>query len=174
MRLLRIHAFPIIEMLLHLCITPHDVLYDRVQHLSDCRGIQLRRRLSSPLEIWLMVKTILIVDDSSLIRRVLSISLSKAGETLCVEAINGRDGIAKAQLIHPDLVILDLSMPEMNGLDAARELQRIMPAVPLVMFTTHVASELEREATRIGIRKVISKSDGANAVISSVRTLLAA
>jgi len=121
-----------------------------------------------------MVKTILIVDDSSLIRRVLSISLSKAGETLCVEAINGRDGIAKAQLIHPDLVILDLSMPEMNGLDAARELQRIMPAVPLLMFTTHVASELEREATRIGIRKVISKSDGANAVISSVRTLLAA
>ena len=91
-----------------------------------------------------------------------------------MEAINGRDGIAKAQLIHPDLVILDLSMPEMNGLDAARELQRIMPAVPLLMFTTHVASELEREATRIGIRKVISKSDGANAVISSVRTLLAA
>jgi two-component system chemotaxis response regulator CheY len=120
------------------------------------------------------VKTILIVDDSSLIRRVLSSLLTQAGEMVCEEARNGHEGIVKAQQIHPDLIILDLSMPQMNGLEAAQERQRLMPATPLLMFTTHMAPDLEKEATRIGIRKVISKSDGAQAVIKSIRTFLAA
>jgi two-component system chemotaxis response regulator CheY len=120
------------------------------------------------------VKTILIVDDSSLIRRILSSLLTTSGEMVCEEAGNGYEAIVKAQQIHPDLIILDLSMPQMNGLEAAQELQRLMPAIPLLMFTTHLTSELEREATRTGIREVISKSDGAQAVIKSIRTLLAA
>ena len=93
---------------------------------------------------------------------------------VCQEAENGRDGVAMAQEFRPDVVILDLAMPEMNGLEAARVLKQLMPEVPLLMFTTHVVPGLEKEAIASGFREVISKSDGPPAVIKAIRTLLAA
>jgi CheY-like chemotaxis protein len=78
-----------------------------------------------------------------------------------------------AQEFRPDVVILDLAMPEMNGLEAARLLKQLMPEIPLLMFTTHVVPGLEK-AIASGFREVISKSDGPPAVIKAIRTLLAA
>lgn len=120
------------------------------------------------------MKSVLIVDDSPLIRRLLRAALTELGWIVCAEAENGRDGIIKAQELRPDVIILDLTMPEMNGLETARVLKGIMSSTPLLMFTTHFVPSLEKEAITAGFRKVISKSDGAPAVIGAICDLLAA
>lgn len=119
------------------------------------------------------MKCILIVDDSPLIRRSLRASLEQGGWMVCEEAKNGRDGIIKAQQIHPDLIVLDLAMPVMGGLEAARELQHLMPATPLVMFTTFSNSFLNHEALSVGICAVFDKSEGAAPLLNSIQRLLA-
>jgi DNA-binding NarL/FixJ family response regulator len=118
------------------------------------------------------VKSVLIVDDSPQVSGLLMAALSESGGVVCEEAGNGREGILQAQRLHPDLIILDLSMPEMNGFDAALELKRIMPAVPLIMFTTHLTQGLERQAMQFGIHCVFSKIDGSTRLISCVSSLL--
>ena len=120
------------------------------------------------------MKSVLIVDDSPLIRRLLRAALTESEWVVCEEAANGREGIVKAQELRPDVVVLDLAMPEMNGLQTARVLKRIMPTTPLLMFTSHLVPNLEEEAASAGIQKVVSKSDGAPAVMSAIRSLLAA
>jgi DNA-binding NarL/FixJ family response regulator len=120
------------------------------------------------------MKSVLIVDDNPLIRRLLRTALTESEWIVCEEAANGREGIVKAQELRPDIIILDLAMPEMNGLQAARVLKRIMPTTPLLMLTSHVLPNLDEEATSAGIRRVVSKSDGAPAVMSAIRSLLAA
>lgn len=117
--------------------------------------------------------SVLIVDDNLLVRRLLRTALTDLEWIVCEEAANGREGIVKAQELRPDIVILDLTMPEMNGLEAARVLKRVMPAT-LLMFTTHVVPGLEKEAIASGFQKVISKSEGPSAVVRAIRTLLAA
>jgi len=118
------------------------------------------------------VKSILLVDDSPQIRKLLRSALCSSGWVICGEAGNGQEGILKAEQLNPDLIILDLSMPVMNGFDAARELKRIMPKVPLVMFTTHLTGELEKQAVQSGIHHVVSKIDGWNTLVSCVAGLL--
>jgi YesN/AraC family two-component response regulator len=82
-----------------------------------------------------MAKTVLIVDDNAYIRLALCrIFKCDADFEVCGEGENGREAIAKARELHPDLIVLDLSMPVMNGLDAARELKRLMPTVLLIMY----------------------------------------
>jgi DNA-binding NarL/FixJ family response regulator len=103
-----------------------------------------------------------------------SLRLTDSGWIVCEEAANGFEGIVNAQELRPDLVVLDLSMPGMNGLEAARILNRLMPATPLLMFTTHFLPGLEHAAISAGIQRVFSKSDGAPAVINAIRSLLAA
>ena len=83
-----------------------------------------------------MAKTILIVDDNAYIRLGLYELFKRESDLeVCGEAENGKEAIAKALDLHPDLIVLDLSMPVMNGLDAARELKRWMPTVPLIMYS---------------------------------------
>jgi two-component system, NarL family, response regulator DegU len=130
--------------------------------------------LFRPLNCYFYMKSVLIVDDSPLVRRFLREVLTESEWIVCEEAANGREGIVKAQELRPDVIILDLAMPEMNGLQTARLLKRIMPTTPLLMFTSHLVPNLEEEAISAGIRRVVSKSDGAPAVVSAIRSLLAA
>jgi DNA-binding NarL/FixJ family response regulator len=121
------------------------------------------------------VKCILIVDDSPLVRRCLRDLLEQQSDwTVCGEAENGQDGIDKARQLHPDLILLDLIMPVMNGVEAARELKQLMPATPLLMFTTYTDSHLTREALAVGVDAVAAKSDGAEALVSDIRQLFTA
>ena len=107
-----------------------------------------------------MPKCILIVDDSALIRRMIRETLEQQGSwEVSGEAANGREAIEKAQRLSPDLVVLDLSMPVMNGLEAARELRRLLPSLPLVMFTTFNTPKLTDEALSAGVRAAVSKSE---------------
>jgi two-component system chemotaxis response regulator CheY len=93
---------------------------------------------------------VLIVDGHALIRRMLRTQLEAEG-VVVQEAENGAVGVQKAQGSNPGLVILDLSMPVMNGLEAARALQIAMPQIPLLMFTTHSGVVMEKEARAAGI-----------------------
>jgi chemotaxis response regulator CheB len=80
---------------------------------------------------------ILIVDDNAAIRSLLRDALQReVGWRVCGEAENGQDAVEKAKRLRPDVIVLDLSMPVMNGLEAGRTLTEALPAVPLVLFTS--------------------------------------
>lgn len=116
---------------------------------------------------------ILIVDDSALLRKSLRRWFEcEPGWQVTGEAANGREAIDKACELHPNIILLDLSMPEMNGLEAAKALMKIMPAVPLVMFTSFMTANLESEALACGITKVLIKSDPIFELIGCVRSLV--
>jgi DNA-binding NarL/FixJ family response regulator len=106
-----------------------------------------------------MPKNILIVDDSAFIRAALRTMLeSHFGWHICAEASDGRQAIAKAQQLQPDLIVIDLSMPVMNGLDAAHELKRLLPNIPVVMYTDYEGRQIKDLAGSEGIRSIVSKS----------------
>jgi DNA-binding NarL/FixJ family response regulator len=116
---------------------------------------------------------ILVVDDHTRIRNAICSLLRNSDFEVCGEAVNGRDAIDKAKQLHPDLILLDLSMPIMNGLDAARELTRIMPDVPLLMVTNHAMALPESEARKVGIRLVLSKENSYQNLVRCTREILA-
>jgi CheY-like chemotaxis protein len=107
-----------------------------------------------------MAKTILIADDSAQVRKYVTRVLSVNQEfAFCEEAVDGLDALEKAREYRPDLIILDLGMPVMNGLETARELKRVMPVVPIILFTLHGEMISEEQASSSGIDLVIAKSD---------------
>ena len=103
---------------------------------------------------------ILIVDDNRHVREALRQLLElRAGWTVCEEAVDGRDAIEKARDCRPCAVILDLSMPRMNGIEAAHLLAEIMPAVPVFLFTNFANDHLKRAVAKTAIRDVVAKTD---------------
>ena len=103
---------------------------------------------------------ILIVDDQAPIRKAVRELLEREkGWEVCGEAENGREAIDKSLQLKPDLITLDLSMPVMNGLEAARELRRAFPSIGLVMFTLHRTPHLEQQAYGAGVDAVVGKGD---------------
>ena len=103
---------------------------------------------------------ILIVDDNATIRRALrSLIESQTLHEVCGEAENGQIAIARVKELHPDVVILDLQMPVMNGLDAARQISILFPGIVMVMVTMHCSEQLRKDAEAVGIRDVVSKYD---------------
>lgn len=118
-------------------------------------------------------KRVLIVDDSAAFRKCLQ-SLLEAERDLqvCGEAQDGYEGIEKAKELRSDLIVLDFSMPRMNGIQAATHLKQLMPEVPLVMFTSFAGPQMEQEATAVGISSVQARDEGADALVMSIRTLL--
>jgi two-component system chemotaxis response regulator CheY len=121
-----------------------------------------------------MVSSILIVYDNAHIRKALCDMFKREEDfNICGEAENGREAIEKAQQLQPDLVVLDMSMPVMNGLDAARALKRLMPRVPLIMYSAFGDQYVEQQASLLGISSVISKSEPVTTVVGTARSLLA-
>jgi len=120
-----------------------------------------------------MAKTVLIVDDNRYIRQALCEQFKRESDfEVCGEAENGKEAIAKARELHPDLIVLDLSMPVMNGLDAARELKQLMPTVPIIMFTSYCDSSTEHVIRQVGISDLVSKSQPAAILVGKARGLL--
>jgi DNA-binding NarL/FixJ family response regulator len=120
-----------------------------------------------------MPKSVLVVDDNASIRQALCrVFTSEAEFDLCGEAENGREAIEKAQALHPDLIVMDLSMPVMNGIDAARTLKTLMPMVPVIIFSEYSDVFSEQEARSAGISALVSKSEHVSVLIERVRALL--
>src|SRR6202171_1000412 len=108
-----------------------------------------------------MPKSILIVDDSATVRTVIRAFLE--GQTnfeVCGEAADGVDAIEKAKKLKPDLIVLDLLMPRMNGVEAASVLKGVMPSVPIVLFTMYEEALGNALTTAVGVSAVLSKPDG--------------
>jgi len=108
---------------------------------------------------------ILIADDSTLIRPMLAAALSARKDwTVCGEASNGRQAVLLAFQLRPDVILVDFLMPTLSGLQAAEQILKVMPLVPIVLYTMSDNAQLEAEAKSIGIRKVISKANSSNLV----------
>jgi DNA-binding NarL/FixJ family response regulator len=102
----------------------------------------------------------LIVDDSELVRQGLRTVLQANPDwEIAGEAPDGVTAVEMFKNIRPNVVIVDFQMPGINGLETARRMQEIAPAVPVVMFTQHASTDLERQAREVGIRSVVSKTD---------------
>jgi DNA-binding NarL/FixJ family response regulator len=113
------------------------------------------------------------LDDNASIRQALcGLFESESDFEVCGEAENGKVAIEKARELHPDLIVLDLSMPVMNGLDAARVLKRVMPTVPLIMFSAFDDGSARYQAQLVGISEVVSKSEHSSVLIQKARSLL--
>ena len=120
-----------------------------------------------------MAKMVLVVDDNAAIRQALChLFTSEADFDVCGEAENGQEAIKKAQALHPDLIVMDLSMPVMNGIDAARTLKTLMPMVPVIIFSEYSDVFSEQEARSAGISALVSKSEPVSVLIDRVRALL--
>jgi len=136
-------------------------------------GARTTRKCDHSISNLAYVKSILIVDDSPLIRRSLRTLFEQQPDwAICGEAENGCEGIDKAQTHHPDLIVMDLAMPRLNGIDASRILRRLMPATPIVMFTTFTDPYIKEAALAAGVRAVIDKSEDATTLIRSIQELL--
>ena len=123
-----------------------------------------------------MPAKILLVDDTAAIRRALRLYIeTETNWKIVGEAENGKIAVEMVQELRPDIVLLDLSMPIMNGLEAARQISAIAPETRMLMFTLHAYPHLLREARKAGIQDVISKSDEVGTtVLTAIRALLAA
>lgn len=118
-------------------------------------------------------KSVLIVDDNAHIRQALCELFERETDfEVCGEAENGKEAIEKGRELRPDLIVLDLSMPVMNGFDAARVLKRLMPKVPLIIYSAFGDKSAENQARLIGISDVVSKSEPASVLIHKARGLL--
>jgi DNA-binding NarL/FixJ family response regulator len=120
-----------------------------------------------------MAVRILIADDDAAIRRLLHRLIENHHDwTVCGDALDGKDAIGKAAQLSPDVIVLDLAMPQMNGLQAAREISRSMPEIPILLLTVQqVSKELTNEAVHAGFKGAVSKSTGSE-VVRAIETLL--
>jgi DNA-binding NarL/FixJ family response regulator len=118
-------------------------------------------------------KQILIADDSGTVRRILRHFLQdRRGVKVCGEAANGLEAVEKARLLRPDLVLLDLAMPEMNGVEAASVLKKMMPSLFIIVFTMY-SEDIGRSLTAAaGVDLVLSKPDGMKALADAVEALV--
>ncbi len=120
-----------------------------------------------------MAVQILIADDDAAIRRLLRRVIEEhEGWQVCSEAENGREVLTQIGEACPDLVVLDLAMPQMNGLQAAREICKVAPHLPMLLLTVQqVSRELVQEARSAGFHGAVSKSTGSE-VVRGIETLL--
>ena len=107
-----------------------------------------------------MQRRVLVADDDGLVRKLLSnLFKDEAGYELCAAAKNGEEAIALAKLHQPDLIILDFSMPVMNGVEAARELKKVMPNVPIILFTLFPPATTQLALGEFSVDRIVPKAE---------------
>ena len=119
-----------------------------------------------------MHKRILIVDDSELVRGLVREFIeSLPGFEVCGEASDGLEGVEKGLELKPDLIVLDFSMPRINGLQAALMLHEIVPKTPIILFTVFKDAVLSRLAQNAGVASIVSKTDQLTILTDEVQRL---
>ena len=107
-----------------------------------------------------MQRRVLVADDDGIIRKLLrDLFKDEDGYELCAEAKNGEEALALAKLYQPDLILLDFSMPVMNGVEAARELKKIMPNVPIILFTLFPPTATQLTLGEFSVDRIVPKGE---------------
>ncbi len=115
---------------------------------------------------------ILIADDHEVVRQgVRTILEGQAGWVVCGEASTGRDAVTKAVDLQPDIVVLDISMPELNGLEATRQIRRVVPTKILIL-TVHESDQVVTEVLDAGAHGYVLKADAGRTLVEAIRSLL--
>ncbi|GAC1660756.1 MAG: hypothetical protein PVS2B2_13250 [Candidatus Acidiferrum sp.] len=120
-----------------------------------------------------MPKSILVVDDNEIVRKIARLFLETQTDfEICGEAGDGVEAIEKAKQLKPDLILLDVAMPRMNGIEAASIIKRFMPKVPILLFTLYKENLGGALVSHLGIDAVFSKPEGGWKLIECIRGLL--
>jgi DNA-binding NarL/FixJ family response regulator len=115
---------------------------------------------------------ILVADDHDIIRRGLKELLtSRSGWEVCAEAKTGREAVTLSEQLKPDVVVMDISMPDLNGLEAARQIRKSLPKTEILILTLHFSDQLVREIVEAGVRAYIMKSDADRDLVAAVEAL---
>lgn len=115
---------------------------------------------------------ILVADDHDLMRRGIKTLLqTHAGWEVCGEAHTGREAVSQTEELKPDIVVLDISMPDLNGMEAARRIRKACPNTEVLILSLHFSDQLIREIVEAGVRGYIVKSDSDRDLIVAVETL---
>ena len=119
-----------------------------------------------------MAKRILIVEDETVVRRAIRAFLELHHFAICGEAVNGVEAVEKAIALRPDLITLDLSMPLMNGIEAASQLKSRAPGIPVVIYTMLEDVLGKSLAATLGVKGIVSKADGLTKLLSCIESIL--
>lgn len=115
---------------------------------------------------------ILVVDDHEVVRRGLCGLLeAQTGWQICGEAANGREAVEKAERLKPDIVVLDISMPKLNGLEAARRIRKVAPKIGVLILTMHDSQQVVRDVLDAGAMGYVLKSDAGRDLVAAVDAL---
>lgn len=116
---------------------------------------------------------VLIADDHESVRKGVCVILGTRGDIeVCGEASNGREAIDKAKELQPDLIILDITMPVLSGIDAAEVIRTALPRVPILFLSMHQSRQIVAEAKRIGVQGYVRKSEAATTLLNAVDAVL--
>jgi DNA-binding NarL/FixJ family response regulator len=120
-----------------------------------------------------MPNSVLIVDDSSIVRKVMRDFFESLTDWIIKgEAGNGAEAIQRAKEIIPDLILLDFSMPNMNGIETASALKNMLPGAYIIVFTMYADALGSRLSSAVGVDLVVSKAEGLNGLVKAVNQLL--
>jgi DNA-binding NarL/FixJ family response regulator len=115
---------------------------------------------------------ILIADDHELVRKGLRTVLEDhAGWVVCGEAANGRQAVEMAKKLQPDMIVMDITMPELNGLEATRQIHKALPKVEVLILTVHASEQLVGEVLAAGARGYILKADTSRLLVAAIESL---
>jgi DNA-binding NarL/FixJ family response regulator len=115
---------------------------------------------------------ILIADDHEIVRHgIRALVENHPGWEVCGEAVDGREAVEKTLQLRPDLALIDVSMPNLNGLDAARQILDALPQTRVLILTMHESEQIVREVLEVGARGFLLKSDAARDLVSAIQAL---
>jgi DNA-binding NarL/FixJ family response regulator len=117
-------------------------------------------------------KSVVIIDDNAIVRQTVGHAFLDDGFKFYGEAQNGKEGIEVVKQLKPDIAIVDLSMPVMNGFQTAPVLRKLFPDMPIILFSLHGDGQVKAEAARLGVDAVVSKSEDLPTLIDKAHELL--
>lgn len=117
---------------------------------------------------------VLVADDHEVMRLgIRNLVENRPGWTVCADAANGQEAIDKAAQFVPDVIIMDITMPVMNGLEASAEIAKRYPNIPIILFSLHLSEDLFQHFQSDAVRGAVSKGDAARDLVQAVETVLA-
>jgi DNA-binding NarL/FixJ family response regulator len=112
---------------------------------------------------------VMVADDHPVVRQGLKFMLAREGFAVVAEAADGRDALRQSEGTHPEVVVLDLAMPGLNGIDTAREIMRVSPGTKTIILTQHTEEPYILEALRAGVHGYVLKSQAVSDMIQAIR-----